>query len=183
MQTLETARLILRPFAPEDAPAMHQLVYGDAEVARYYCHKTLTLEEVQRRMLWWSLYVERRDDGLHAVTRKEDGQVIGVCGLQVFAADWARPAGDQPTPFSQLVVELSYALGRDFHGRGYAAEAAAACIEYGFLTLRIPRIINVVDECNAPSINLMRRLGFRIERNLSDQFPGTVLGILDNHRL
>jgi len=29
----------------------------------------------------------------------------------------------------------------------------------------------------------MHRLGFRIERNLRDQLPGTVLGILENYRL
>lgn len=180
MRTLETERLILRPFVVEDAAAMHCLVYGDPEVARYYSGEPITLDQVERRMLWWSLYAERREDGLSAVTLKEDGRVIGVCGLQLFIADWARLPEDPPSPHAKLLVELSYALGKEYWGKGYAYEAARACIEYAFRDLKLPRLINAVNESNRPSIELMRRLGFRVARNLSDNFPNTVLGVLDN---
>lgn len=74
-------------------------------------------------------------------------------------------------------AELTYALGRDYWQQGYANEMGKALIAYGFAQLGLGRIIQGVLADNDNTINLMRRLGFRIEKGLR---PSQVVGILDN---
>ena len=45
-----------------------------------------------------------------------------------------------------------------------------------------PRIAYGVDGANARSVAVMRRLGFRLERNLHPDGAGAVVGVLDNDR-
>jgi RimJ/RimL family protein N-acetyltransferase len=87
-----------------------------------------------------------------------------------------------------LEVELTYAFGRAYWGRGYATEAGQAMLAYGFDEMGIARIINDVSSENQRSVNLMRRLGFELQRNLHPKPFGehsrtsAVIGILENPR-
>ena len=72
---------------------------------------------------------------------------------------------------------LTYALGLDYWKQGYASEMGQAIIVYGFETIGIGRIIQGVRTKNSNSVNLMRRLGFRIENGTH---PEETVGILDN---
>jgi RimJ/RimL family protein N-acetyltransferase len=76
-----------------------------------------------------------------------------------------------------IEVELTYALGRAYWKQGYATEMGKAMVQYGFEKIGIGRIIQGVRSHNLNSINLMRRLGFRIENCI---YPGGVVGVLDN---
>jgi RimJ/RimL family protein N-acetyltransferase len=82
-----------------------------------------------------------------------------------------RKVGFDPT---FVEVELTYALGRMYWKKGYATEMGKAMIIYGFEKLGVGRVIQGVRSWNSNSINLMKRLGFRIEECLS---PGGVIGI------
>jgi len=84
------------------------------------------------------------------------------------------------SPYNNLEVELSYAFGRAYHRRGYAAEACRALIDYAFRELKIPRIAYGVDGDNVPSWSLMKSLGFRLGKNLHPDESNEVVGILDN---
>lgn len=184
LKTLETERLLIRPFVPSDAEDMQRRVYGDPEVARFYCGDPLTLEQVQERVVYWGIRAKRSEDGLAAVVlRDAPDRPIGIAGPQFYLADFLRLEGEPETPFSRLEVELSYAFGRDFHSQGYASEAGRAIIDYAFREMKIARLINVVDQENAPSVALMRRLGFRVVANLSPKGQDTVVGVLENDRL
>jgi len=88
-----------------------------------------------------------------------------------------------------LEVELTYAIGYEYQGKGYALESGVALIEYGFEWLNIGRIVNSVPEANKASVGLMRRLGMRIVQNMKPRpFSGPwkwedsagVIGILEN---
>jgi hypothetical protein len=46
----------------------------------------------------------------------------------------------------------------------------------------LPRIAYGVDEANVRSVGMLRRLGFRLERNLHPAGSGAVIGVLDNDR-
>ena len=71
-------------------------------------------------------------------------------------------------------------MGRAYWKQGYATEMGRALVAYGFDKLGIGRIIQGVRRGNPNSVNLMRRLGFRIENGLD---PGEVVGILEpEHR-
>jgi RimJ/RimL family protein N-acetyltransferase len=51
----------------------------------------------------------------------------------------------------------------DFHGEGYASEAASAVLDIAFRTIRIHRVVAELDPRNAASIALCLRLGMREE--------------------
>ncbi len=61
-----------------------------------------------------------------AVTLREDGQLVGTVGLDIFLEHGR--AG------------LGYWIGKEFWGKGYATEAAKAVLEFGFDTLKLNRI-------------------------------------------
>jgi RimJ/RimL family protein N-acetyltransferase len=83
-----------------------------------------------------------------AIELRATGTVIGEVLLK-----WA----------SERQGELGFALGRDHHGQGYAAEAAAAMLRLGFDDLGFHRITAVCIEGNVASVGLLRKLGFRLE--------------------
>jgi PPOX class probable F420-dependent enzyme len=59
-------------------------------------------------------------------------------------------------------VELAYRFGREFWGRGYATEAAGACLRYGFEQLGLERIIAVTGEDHVASRRVMEKNGLTL---------------------
>jgi ribosomal-protein-alanine N-acetyltransferase len=85
--------------------------------------------------------------GLWIAIEKSGGEAIGLCGL---------------LRRSHLKhVDLGYAFLPDFQGQGYAREAAAACIEYGYSNIGLDRIIAVTRADNQRSIRLLQALGMQ----------------------
>jgi RimJ/RimL family protein N-acetyltransferase len=125
---IHTPRLLIRSFTPDDAEAMFK-VLGDAETMRFFAIWRAKSVENVRGFIRWVTGMER-DFGYSfwAVVEKESGEVIGDCGL-------APLEGEGPE------VELGCDLRRDRWNRGYATEAAAACLEYGFTELKLERLI------------------------------------------
>ena len=58
-------------------------------------------------------------------------------------------------------VEVLYALGRPFWGRGYAREAAAAALRFGFETVGLDRIVAFVVPENTASARVLEAVGLR----------------------
>ena len=71
--------------------------------------------------------------------------LVGDVGFGVF-----EPTGD---------VELGYTLARAAWGRGYATEAAAACLAAGLAHLDVERIVALADVENTASHRVAERLG------------------------
>jgi RimJ/RimL family protein N-acetyltransferase len=55
-------------------------------------------------------------------------------------------------------VEIAWRLAHAYWGNGYASEAAAAWLEYGFRSLDLPRVISMTDPPNLRSLAVMHRL-------------------------
>ena len=182
MQNLETERLILRPFEDTDME-IHRVVFSDPEVCRYYCGKTRTEAETREWLIHRRWQIRSTDElGFLAVVRKTDSQILGLIALQLCVANWLRYEGQSNDPINPLIVELSYALGREYHRQGYATEACRALIVYGFKEMRLPRLTNGIAPENIPSNQLCRTLGFRQVRNVHPEETGYVW-ILDNTML
>ena len=106
--------------------------------------------------------------------------LLGMIDLLSYRA-WYIVFQEAPdSPYHSLEVEMSYVLGHRYWSQGYAREAGKAVIEYAFKDLRLKRLVNSVQGENVRSINLMKRLGFRIEQNLHPDWSGRLYGILDN---
>ena len=151
--TLETRRLLLRPFEAGDAQAIANLA-GDAAVA----DTTLNIPHpytLADALAWIGTHAEnfaQRREVVLAVVRKEDGALLGACGL-VLSPEHRRG-------------ELGYWVGKAYWGQGYCTEAARALVEYGFRTLGLERIYAQHFSRNPASGRVMQKLGMRHEGHL-----------------
>ena len=189
MVILETPRLILRDFCMDDLEEIYNLVYADPEVKDTWSGVTGTPEEIKNRFA--ERYVCKNSSfGFKAMVIKQTTTLIGLMGFQTHEPAkgeaiyylLTKENPDRTVNFDPncLEVELTYAIGRAFWKKGYATEMGQAMINYGFRTLGIGRVIQGVLAHNDNSINLMQRLGFRIEQGL---YPGSVVGILDKVKI
>lgn len=143
---LETARLSLREFTPEDYDALC-LMLRDAETMYAYEHAFSEAEAhawLQNQLDRYAKY----GFGLWAVILKATGELIGQCGLTM------QNAGE----FGE-VVEVGYIFHRDFWHRGYASEAAVACRDHAFEKLGVPEVFSIIRVGNVSSENVARRNG------------------------
>jgi ribosomal-protein-alanine N-acetyltransferase len=147
-----TPRLRIRPFEPRDAEPM-MAVYGDADVMRYIPGGPLPDREAVHKIMDEQLVAHAtRGYAYYAVELADDDAVVGDAGFGLF-----EPTGD---------VELGYTLARHAWGKGYATEAAAACLAAGLAALDVPRIIAVADVENVASHRVAERMGMRLDSRI-----------------
>jgi [ribosomal protein S5]-alanine N-acetyltransferase len=142
---LETERLVIRPFAAEDATALFA-VYGDPEVMRYIPGGVLAdLDAATAALETYAGEQESRGFTFWALVERESGLVVGDVGFGIF-----EPTGE---------IELGWTLTRDRWGRGYATEAASTCLAAGLAHLGEQRIVAIVDAENEASARVAERIG------------------------
>ena len=191
MPTLETERLIIRPFMPDDLDDIHRILdieLGDAEFGsegakaiaerRTWLHWTI-LNYEQLAKLYQPPYGDR------AIVLKQTNRLIGAVGyvpcLDVFGQLPCLGRKSAPVRFTTTEFGLYYALSPAYHRQGYATEATQAMIDYAFGTLKLERIVATTTYDNAGSIGVMRKVGMRIEKNPFPDPPRLqVVGILEN---
>ena len=144
-----TERLRLRGFRADDLPDHRAAVDDDPAVT--WAHVRISLADSLRRWADRLDAWERDGYGMWIAEVAATGEVIGHAGLQRLA-----DSDD---------VELGYYLGRAAWGQGYATEAARACLEHGFRTCGLPRIVAVVRTGNDASRRVLGKLGFRHDRD------------------
>lgn len=152
MTVLETERLTLRHYRPEDAAGMFA-IFSDPETMAYY-PGPFSFRQTEE---WIGRNIGRYAAdgfGLWAVCLKESGQLIGDCGLIRQMVE-----GDSE-------VEVGYHIARSCWNRGYATEAAAACAEYGFRKLGLSRLCSIIAPGNTASIRVAEKIGFVSEREV-----------------
>jgi [ribosomal protein S5]-alanine N-acetyltransferase len=145
---IETERLLIRSFDANADSAPMLGVYGDPDVMRFIPGGALADLEAVKALLERYANAHRRlgFSSWGLIERASDG-LIGDVGFGIF-----EPTGD---------IELGYTLGRSHWGRGYATEAAGACLAAGLAQLSPERIIAVVDEANESSLRVAHRIGMR----------------------
>lgn len=149
---LETNRLQLRRFAPEDADALAE-VLSDPVAMQFY-PAAFDRAGVQH---WIAKNIERyrRDGhGLWAMLRKGSSGLIGDCGCVLQEVDGANE------------VEVGYHVRRDLWGNGYATEAARACMEYAFAKLGAQRVISIIRPENVQSRRVAEKNGMMCEKTI-----------------
>jgi RimJ/RimL family protein N-acetyltransferase len=150
--SVETTRLLLRPFTAEDLEDYARLIFADAEVMRYLPQRDLAPHERAARTL--TVFAEhwaQHGFGAWAVTDKITGNFMGHCGLG-------------PVPEAGE-VEVLYSLGQAYWGRGIATEAARASVRFGFETANLARLIALAVPENIASRRVMEHLGFVHEKD------------------
>lgn len=149
MREIETARLRLRPFTPEDLDDMYP-IYSNPEVVRYVGKGVRTREETEIG-LFYTIEHYRHGFGMWAVVDKMDNKTIGRCGLCFL----------DRTP----EVELGYVLDKPYWGKGLATEASLASLKYGFEEIQLDRIVAIAHPLNLASRRVMEKVGMKYEKD------------------
>ncbi len=149
---VETQRLVLRTWQPDDRPAF-AVINADPEVTEHVAPRPLSREQsdafVDRIEASWS----DRGYGLYAVEDRISSELLGFCGLSHH-----RALPDD--------VEVGWRLARAAWGRGLATEAALVCRDLAFETLGLHRLISITIEENVRSWRVMEKLGMRRWRTM-----------------
>jgi ribosomal-protein-alanine N-acetyltransferase len=173
--TLETERLILRPFRQEDLQDFYEYasVEGVGEMAGWRHHGSI--EESQEIL---DMFIN--EDKTFAIVLKENGKVIGSLGVEKYGMEEAL------TEFNDyLGREIGYVLSKEHWGKGIMPEAASAIIDYLFGSLDLDFLTCGYYDFNSQSRRVQEKCGFKPYRKLNmDTRLGTtepgVLNLLTN---
>jgi len=145
MQPIQTQRLIIRNYRPEDWRDLH------AMIAQYQASPTAVYDEP------WPTAPEQIEEiarsfaggeNFLVVCLKQDGRFIGHITVH---PEGEGDGGD---------VNFGYIFNADFHGQGCASESCRAVLRYIFEQLRAARVVAGTGELNRPSRRLLEGLGF-----------------------
>ena len=151
--TLTTDRLILRGFTHQDVDALHD-VLSERDVHRYFPRTDPpTREQVEKVIADQLAHWEKHQCGWWAVLLRENGKLIGWCGLQFL------PEFDE--------IEVAYLVGKPYWGKGLATEAARAAVQFGFQSLGLERIVALASVENGASQRVIQKLGMSLVEQLN----------------
>ncbi len=145
---LETLRVALREFVPDDVDDLHRLD-SDARVVRYLgdgrpVTRAMSQANITRIVRYPRLYP---DLGIWYATRRDTGEFIGWFCFKY--------AGRSPD------IEVGYRLTHRAWGQGFATEGATALVRFGFDDLGLHRIIGVTHKDNVASQRVLLKAGLR----------------------
>ncbi len=156
MFPIETARLVIREFTEQDWETVH--IYGqDPEVCRFVDFGPNTVNESKgfvKMALDCQTQNPRKAFEL-AVVLKESGLHIGGCAIRI-RSDRNRDG------------DMGYTFRGDMWKKGYATEAAAAIVKFGFEELNLHRIWATTAPDNIASQKVLEKIGMKKEGHLRE---------------
>ena len=147
MRVLTSQRLNFRCFTNKDT-ALLMRVFSNPDVMRYSDNGVQNLPWVKNWLAATQKSYQENNYGTWAVIRQQDNTFIGYCGLE-FVPDVA----------GRAEVALGYRFLPAYWGRGYASEAARACLDYGVGVLGLERIVAMIDPRNVASVRVAVKAG------------------------
>ncbi|WP_203296601.1 GNAT family N-acetyltransferase [Luteirhabdus pelagi] len=144
---IQTERLGLRNWHSSDLEAFVKMGQ-DTEVMKHF-PSLLSPSETEQLMNRFSTHFYEKGYTYFAVDELSTGKFIGFTGLmyQTFESDF--------TPS----VDIGWRFKREAWGKGYATEAAKACLEFGFNKCKLAEIYSHTPVQNKPSEKVMQRIG------------------------
>jgi RimJ/RimL family protein N-acetyltransferase len=140
MVSLQTQRLLLRPFREDDLDE-YAYICADAEVMRYIGDgRPLGRADAWRQMAFLLGHWQLRGFGIWAAQSRETGALLGRIGLY-------RPEGWPG-------LEVGWLLDRACWGQGLATEGGWVALEYAFTQLGASHVLRVIHPDNAASIRM-----------------------------
>ncbi|MDN3905463.1 GNAT family N-acetyltransferase [Arthrobacter sp. YD2] len=166
MLTLETRRLLLRPYMSADADFVLDL-YSRMEVQRYIGNPPKLMQNRSEALALIEAW-HRRDDGtcgIWAVQDKGAGKLAGTLLLKPIPASGPerQPSGD---------IEIGWHFHPGSWGKGYASEAAAAVLQHAF-DAGLPRVVAVTNPANSASMRVCEKIGLQ-HHGPTDRYYNTV---------
>ena len=141
---LSTERLVLRPVTADDHAAL-LAHWTQPDVRRFlFDGAALSAAEVAQTIEESTGHFAARGFGIWLIELGTAAGPVGTAGLR---------------PLEESGLEIFYSLAPGAWGHGYATEAARAVVEYGLGPLALPEVLAEVDEGNAASVAVVKRLG------------------------
>ena len=155
---LETERLLLREMNMGDYDALYKIL-ADSDIMRHYPYNF----DERRVRGWIERNMERylRDGfGLWAVCLKDNGEMIGDCGLTLQNIE------------GEMLPEIGYHIRRDCQRKGYAKEAAKAVMDWAFRNTDYQALYSYCKYTNEASIKTAEAIGMQFDREYPDEVNG-----------
>ena len=150
---LETQRLVIRSYVESDLMDGFRLMQ-DESLFTFLDMSVMPMDEYEKLFRWLMKSYSVGFDGdfkySFNVTLKETGKHIGWVGIG-------------GVDFDHSVKELYWLIGREYQNKGYASEAAAALLEYGFCTIGLAEIVAFCKPENIASMKVMQKIGLKYQ--------------------
>ena len=165
---VETERLLLRKMVPGDFENLCEILQDEKTMYAY--EGAFSDGEVQQWLDRQRSRYQQWGFGLWAVILKENGKMIGQCGLTM-----------QEIP-GKRVPEIGYLFEKKYWHKGYAAEAAAAVKEYAFGVLGLEEVFSIIRDTNIASQkvaerNKMTRTGMFVKQYRGVDMPHYIFSV------
>ncbi len=151
---IETDRLILRELTIGDFEDLHEIL-SDPETMQHY-HKPFDMDKTKSWIAWnienYAIY----KFGLWAVILKAESQFIGDCGITMQNIN------------GKMKPEIGYHINKRYTNKGYATEAAQACMKYAFEVFGFDEIYSYMKYTNIPSQKVAQKNGMRFVMEYDD---------------
>jgi [ribosomal protein S5]-alanine N-acetyltransferase len=147
VKILETKRLIIREFVPEDSERLY--LYSREEIAKKELPDEVLENEVEaaEKIKIFKGKYPHNYPLVYAIASKEAGCLIGHICLS-------------PIPEG---IEVGYAIAIDYQGNGYATEVVRPFIEWGKKHQKLEKIYAIVKASNTASLRTVEKSGFTLE--------------------
>lgn len=177
-KTLETKRLLLRPFKQSDLNDFYEYasVNGVGEMAGW-CHH----ENIEKTQEILNLFIN--EDKVFAIVYKENNKVIGSLGIEKYGNE------DKFSEFSNYQGrEIGFVLSKDYWGKQIMKEAVDAIINYLFNELNFDFLLCGYFNFNNQSKRVQEKCGFKpyrlllMETRMGKKEPGTLNLLLNPNK-
>ena len=190
----ETERLIIRESVMEDLPYFQRFYEeerGNPDVQPLYedqhtqsrtgirHSEQMLIQNKQMRQQQEQLhtYITTRyplfEYGLWTIVDKATGSVLGRGGIEELPENYGSMSGEP---------ELSYLIGKEYRGNGYAEEACQAILSYSAEELEMKKICLRTSEENFPSQKLAEKLGLLKVESITEYKDLLYCGLLTFER-
>lgn len=148
----------MRELSQSDFEALSKILQDEETMHAY--NGAFNNDETQEWLDRQIARYKRYGFGLWAVVLKETNEMIGQCGLTM-----------QPWK-NQEVLEVGYLFQRKYWHKGYATEAAKACMDYAFQKLNADEVCSIIRDINIASQNVALRNGMQIKDDWIKHYRG-----------
>ena len=146
---LQTARLYFRRFNLNDEDAALILHLNSQPDVSKYLHERPLVDIADAKDIIENIILPQYENklGRWAIHLKKSNEFIGWCGLK-YRSD-------------RNETDLGYRLTPSAWGKGYASEAAKACLHYAFTSLQLPRVNACAHVDNTASLQILQKIGMQ----------------------